>query len=71
MADAAVTLSVEMAVVEMTAASGLSFFLFSVADAAIIHGVITDAVIMVVDATIAAANKRNFEDGCDRPFCIL
>jgi len=64
----AVTLSAAMDAAATTVVSGLSSFSSSVEDAVTIHLVITDAAMDVV-ATIAA-NKRNFEDGYDRPFCI-
>jgi len=66
--DVAVTLSAVMDAAATTVVSGLSSFSSSVEDAVTIHLVITDAATDVV-ATIAA-NKRNFEDGYDRPFCI-
>jgi len=56
-------LSAVMDVEAMTAVSGSSFSLSSVVDAEIIHGATTVVATMVAVATIAAANKRNFEDG--------
>ena len=52
--------------VEITVVYGLFFSLSSVADAAETHLAET----IIADATIAAANKRNFEDGSGRPFCM-
>ena len=65
-ADAAETHLAETDVVEMTAVYGSFSFSSSVADAAETHLAET----IIADATIAAANKRNFEDGSGRPFCM-
>ena len=68
-ADVAATLSAAMDVAAMTAVYGSSFFSSSVADAVTIHLTITAVAAATVAVTIAA-NKRNFEDGYCRPFCI-
>ena len=65
-ADAVETHLAETDVVEMTAVYGSFSFSSSVADAAETHLAET----IIADATIAAANKRNFEDGSGRPFCM-
>jgi len=67
--DVAVTLSAVTDVAATTVVSGLSFFSSSVEDVETIHSVITDMAATDVVAMIAA-NKRNFEDGSGRPFCI-
>jgi len=63
--DVVTILSAETDAAEMTAASGSFFFSSSAEDVVTIH-----TATMVVDATIAAANQRNFEDGYGRPFCM-
>ena len=63
-AEDAVEILLAVTAVEVTtAAYGLSFFSSSAEDVAEILLAVTAVATMDADATIAAANKRNFEDG--------